>query len=127
LSRDRPFLIKQTEELYKISTSEKKILVDTLTPVSIYLKIRDKYSNSLLLESSDYGVNDNSYAYICFNPIAEIYIENNFIIKSLPDGSKEKIEINKNVNVVNEIDKFFKLFKCKKNDKKLWCIWVYEL
>ena len=36
----------------------------------------------------------------------------------MPDGSKEKIEINKNVNVVNEIDKFFKLFKCKKNDKK---------
>ena len=87
--------------------------MDTLTPVSIYLKIRDKYSNSLLLESSDYGVNDNSYAYICFNPIAEIYVENNFIIKSFPDGNKEKIEINENINVVNEIDKFFKLFMGK--------------
>jgi len=63
--------------LYKILTSEKKILADTLTPVSIYLKIRDKFSNSLLLESSDYGANDNSYAYVCFNPIAEISVENN--------------------------------------------------
>ena len=118
MSCDRPFLIKKIEELYKISTSEKQILVDTLTPVSIYLKIRDKYSNSILLESSDYGVNDNSYAYICFNPIAEIYVENNFIIKSFPGGNKEKIEIKENVNVVNELDKFFKLFKCQKNNKK---------
>ena len=104
--------------MYKISTSEKKILADTLTPVSIYLKIRDKFSNSLLLESSDYGANDNSYAYVCFNPIAEISVENNFIIKSFPDGKKEKIKIKENINVVDEIDKFFKLFECKKNDKK---------
>ena len=88
--------------MYKISTSEKKILADTLTPVSIYLKIRDKFSNSLLLESSDYGAN----------------VENNFIIKSFPDGKKEKIKIKENINVVDEIDKFFKLFECKKNDKK---------
>ncbi|MEO2144249.1 MAG: anthranilate synthase component I family protein, partial [Flavobacteriaceae bacterium] len=104
--------------MYKISTSEKKILADMLTPVSIYLKIRDKFSNSLLLESSDYGANDNSYAYVCFNPIAEISVENDFIIKSFPDGKKEKIKIKENINVVDEIDKFFKLFECKKNDKK---------
>ena len=73
------FFNLKNKELYKISTSEKKILADTLTPVSIYLKIRDKFSNSLLLESSDYGANDNSYAYVCFNPIAEISVENNFI------------------------------------------------
>ena len=41
-----------------------------MTPVSIYQKIRDKFSNSILLESSDYVANDNSYAYVCFNPIS---------------------------------------------------------
>ena len=41
--------------MYKIKTFRKKILADTMTPVSIYQKIRDKFSNSILLESSDYG------------------------------------------------------------------------
>ena len=57
---------------YTFETHHRKLLVDTMTPVNMYLKIRDGYPNSILLESSDYGVNDNSVAYICFNPIAEI-------------------------------------------------------
>ena len=104
--------------MYKILTSEKKLLADTLTPVSIYLKIRDKFSNSLLLESSDYGANDNSFAYVCFNPIAHISVKENIISKSFPDGVKETIEINKNIDVVKQVDEFCKLFECKKNDKK---------
>ena len=104
--------------MYKILTYEKKLLADTLTPVSIYLKIRDKFSNSLLLESSDYGANDNSFAYVCFNPIAHISVKENIISKSFPDGVKETIEISKNIDVVKQVDEFCKLFECKKNDKK---------
>ncbi len=118
MSRDRPFFIKTNKELYKIFTSERNLLADTLTPVSIYQKVRDNFSNTLLLESSDYGANDNSYAYVCFNPIAHISISENLISKSFPDGKKENIEINKNTDVVKQIDNFCKLFECKKNDKK---------
>ena len=118
MSRDRPFLIKRTKKLYKIITSEKKLLADTLTPVSIYLKIRDNFSNSLLLESSDYGANDNSYAYVCFNPIAHISVHGKFISKSFPDGKKENIEIKENTDVVQQVDDFCKLFDCRKNEKK---------
>ncbi len=118
MSRDRPFLIKRTKKLYKIISSEKKLLADTLTPVSIYLKIRDNFSNSLLLESSDYGANDNSYAYVCFNPIAYISVDGNFISKSFPDGKKENIEIKENTDIVQEVDDFCKSFDCIKNEKK---------
>ena len=118
MSRDRPFLIKKTKKLYKIITSEKKLLADTLTPVSIYLKIRDNFSNSLLLESSDYGANDNSYAYVCFNPIAHISIHGKFISKSFPCGKKENTEINENTDVVQHVDDFCRLFDCRKNEKK---------
>ena len=118
MSRDRPFLIKTNKELYKILTSQKELLADTLTPVSIYQRIRDNFSNTLLLESSDYGANDNSYAYVCFNPIAHISIKGNLISKSFPDGKKEYIEINKNIDVVKEVDNFCKLFDCQKNHKK---------
>ena len=61
---------------FNLYTHYKKILADTITPVSIYLKIRDNYPNSILLESSDYHANDNSFSYICFNPIASIKVEN---------------------------------------------------
>ena len=60
---------------FKLKENRKEIITDTLTPVSIYLKIRDIYANSILLESSDYSSKDNSYAYICFKPIAKFELE----------------------------------------------------
>ena len=57
---------------FELKTHYKKILADTISPVSVYLKIRDKFPNSILLESSDYHGNDNSFSYICCNPIASI-------------------------------------------------------
>ena len=89
LSRDRPFLIYK--RLYNFKTYKKKVLADTLTPVSIYQKVREKFSNSILLESSDYGVNDNSYAYICFNPISHISIKKQQIEIEYPDQRKKLI------------------------------------
>lgn len=96
---------------YDLYTHYKKILVDTITPVSIYLKIRDKYPNSILLESSDYHANDNSFSYICFNPIASIKVENECISQTFPDGSTLSKPIINNTNVTDEIHQFTKRFK----------------
>ncbi|MEN9489134.1 MAG: hypothetical protein RL494_1399, partial [Bacteroidota bacterium] len=103
---------------YNLKTQFKQILADTITPVSIYLKIRDKFPNSLLLESSDYHANDNSFSYICCNPIAFIKIENETIFKSFPDGTSQKIEIDNQTNIPNEIQKFTAQFKSENNDFK---------
>lgn len=94
---------------YQLHTKSKKILADTFTPVSVYLKIRDKFPNSLLLESSDYHANDNSFSYICFNPIANFSIENNCVIKQYPDHSIVKTDII-NTNVVDELSQFSQQF-----------------
>jgi len=96
--------------MYQLKTHFKKILEDNITPVSIYLKIRDKYPNSILLESSDYHANDNSFSYICCNPIASIKIENEIITQKFPDGS-QTISDTRNTDVTNEIHKFTKQFK----------------
>ncbi len=96
---------------YNLYTHYKKILADTITPVSIYLKIRDKYPNSILLESSDYHANDNSFSYICFNPIASIKVENETISQTFPDGSFTESNIEKDTSVSEEIHKFTKRFK----------------
>ena len=95
---------------YKLKTHYKKILADTLSPVSIYLKIRDKFPNSMLLESSDYHGNDNSFSYICCNPIASLKIEGNLLTKTFPDQTKQNYEINPN-KVTQEIDQFTKQFE----------------
>ena len=75
---------------YKLKTYSKKLLADTLTPVSVYLRLRDKFPNSLLLESSDYHANDNSFSYICCNPIASICIQGERITQTFPDASSKE-------------------------------------
>ncbi len=104
--------------MYQLTTTFKKLLADTITPVSVYLKIRDKYPNSLLLESSDYHASDNSFSYICCNPIASIKIENEIITESFPDGSIEKTEISSEINIPNKLQEFSKRFKTENSDFK---------
>ncbi|MCX2679695.1 anthranilate synthase component I family protein [Galbibacter sp. EGI 63066] len=105
-------------EGYQLKTHYKQILADTITPVSVYLKIRDRFPNSILLESSDYHANDNSFSYICFNPIASIKVENNIVSKTYPDGSNSEEEITKKMNIPAVIEAFAGDFKADKNDFK---------
>jgi len=104
--------------MFQLTTTYKKILADTITPVSVYLKIRDKYPNSLLLESSDYHANDNSFSYICCNPIASIKIENEKIIEVFPDGNRIEIPITEDINVPERIQEFSKQFHTETSNFK---------
>ena len=103
---------------FKLNTKFKQILADTITPVSVYFKIRDKFPNSLLLESSDYHGNDNSFSYICCNPIASIKIENETIIKQFPDGTTETISIDAQTDIPEVIQQFLGKFESEKTNFK---------
>ncbi|KGK29501.1 anthranilate synthase component I family protein [Cellulophaga sp. E6(2014)] len=103
---------------YKLHTHYKKILADTITPVSVYLKIRDRFPNSILLEGSDYHANDNSFSYICCNPIASIKVENEIITQQFPDGKVEEIAIDASTDVVSIIENYSKRFIADENDFK---------
>lgn len=102
---------------YFLKTYSKKLLADTLTPVSTYLRLRDKFPNSLLLESSDYHVNDNSFSYICFNPIAFIKLENETIVQNFPDG-KTVVDSATSHNVTKILSNFAASFTSEKNNFK---------
>ena len=95
---------------YKLKTHYKKILSDTITPVSVYLKVRDRYPNSILLESSDYHGNENSFSYICCNPIASISVKDNRLEEHFPDGSSVVTEISEGSGVTGMIHRFSKKF-----------------
>ena len=57
-----------------ISTEYKKMLSDVFTPVGIYLRLRDRFRDTILLESADYSAADNSFSYIGINAIGGIEI-----------------------------------------------------
>ncbi len=113
---------------YQLHTHSKKLLADTLTPVSVYLRIRDKFPNSLLLESSDYHANDNSFSYICCNPIASINIENDVITQQFPDGKEIISKVSRptskgdlggsSTNVPSVLESFAGSFSSSENDFK---------
>ena len=103
---------------FKLNTRSKKLLADTITPVSVYLRLRDKFPNSLLLESSDYRANDNTFSYICCNPIASIKVENEKISQQFPDGTSEEINIDSSTEVVSVLEAFAKSFQTEKTGHK---------
>ncbi len=88
---------------YNLKTSFKKKLADTATPVSIYLRLRDVFPNTILLESSDYHSRENSVSYVCADPVAGITLDKNVLSTYFPDGSSE----NKTTfNLTEEIQSF---------------------
>ena len=100
---------------YQLKTYDKKILADTITPVSIYLKVRDKFPNSILLESSDYHTNDNSFSYICCNPIASIKVENEVIEAQFPNGQTTSHSTTQK-DVIESIREFSESFIADESD-----------
>ena len=94
--------------MYSIRTHSKTILADTITPVSLYLKIRDIYPQSILLESSDYHGGRDNYSFICMEPLATVEVKNHNVSYQFPD---ERIELNNNENVVGALRDFFAAFK----------------
>lgn len=77
-------------ETFNFSTNTKTILADLYTPVGVYMRLRDIYPQSALMESSDYHDKDNSRSFIGINPIASVAIGHGLATISFPDGSKEE-------------------------------------
>jgi len=81
--------------IYQYKTSSRTILADLYTPVGVYMRLRDIYPQSVLMESSDYHVQNNSRSFIGINPMASVAIGHGMATVTLPDGSTEQHEVNK--------------------------------
>ena len=103
---------------FKLNTTYKKLLADTFTPVSIYLKLRDKFPNSILLESSDYHGNENSFSFICIEPVASFKVENEIITINYPDSNTITKPIDSFTSIPNEISSFANSFDISTNKFK---------
>uniref|UniRef100_UPI0032169A31 anthranilate synthase component I family protein n=1 Tax=uncultured Draconibacterium sp. TaxID=1573823 RepID=UPI0032169A31 len=97
----------------------RKLLADTVTPVSIYLRLRTLYPKSILLESSDYHGNENAYSFIAFDPIACFKVNNGEVEKTLPGKQKEHYSLSEKRILHDELDNFFKTFDVDSNEIEL--------
>ncbi|QJD77982.1 anthranilate synthase component I family protein [Spirosoma rhododendri] len=80
---------------FRVVSRHKRMLADIITPVSIYLRIRDRFLNSILLESSDYHGNDNSFSYIAFDPVAKFSYQGTQLTEQLPGQEPTVREIDR--------------------------------
>lgn len=96
---------------FQLKTYAKKMLADTLTPVNIYLRLRDIFAGSILLESSDYHGHENSLSFICCDPMATFRVFQEQAEISLPGKPLSKVAINKAGQVTHLLDEFKSAFK----------------
>ena len=80
---------------FNYTTTSKTILADLYTPVGVYMRLRDIYPQSALMESSDYHDSNNSRSFIGIAPIASVAIGHGEATISFPDGTTESHEVNK--------------------------------
>jgi len=93
----------------QVKTQWKRLLADTITPVSIYLRVRDLFPNSILLESADYHNRDDSMSYICCDPVSSIILQNGVIREKYPDGSLLQYNLEEG-RLTEKLADFSKLF-----------------
>ena len=90
-------------ETFKYTTTSKTILADLYTPVGVYMRLRDLYPQSALMESSDYHDANNSHSFIGINPIANVAIGHGVATISFPDGTTERKPLSANFSSAEAI------------------------
>lgn len=96
---------------FNYKTNFSTILGDLHTPVSTYLKVRDLFPQSALMESSDYHGSENNRSFIGLDPVASVGVNHGVATMTYPDGSVEKKEITENYKVENALNEFLSRFK----------------
>lgn len=100
---------------FSISTRQKRFLADTLTPVSIFLRLRNQYPFSVILESADYHAMQNSFSYIACDPVASFQLDNNVVKQVFPDGTHEQFTLQSREEAMDALRAFAQRFQSPEN------------
>jgi anthranilate synthase component 1 len=110
---------------YTFHTKTKKILADLHTPVSLYLKIRDTFPQSALLESSDFHANENSTSYISLEPIASVEVNRGVCTMKYPDDSRHERQLTDSFTIADALSGFIADIKVEGPDKNMCGLFGY--
>ena len=112
-------------ETFKYTTTSKTILADLYTPVGVYMRLRDLYPQSALMESSDYHEKDNSRSFIGIDPLASVAIGHGMATVTYPDGSTFQHEVNKEYRSDKAIHQLIDCIEVSGDDAKTCGLFGY--
>lgn len=98
-------------ETFNYQTATRTILADLYTPVGVYMRLRDSYPQSVLMESSDYHEASNSRSFIGINPLASVSVSHGRAVCTLPDGSRTERRLSEDYRCDQAINDFLARFK----------------
>ena len=110
---------------FNYTTISKTILADLYTPVGVYMRLRDLYPQSALMESSDYHEKDNSRSFIGIGPMASVAIGHGTATVTYPDGTTFQHEVNKDYRSDKAIHQLIDHIHVDGDDAKLCGLFGY--
>ena len=110
---------------FNYTTTSKTILADLYTPVGVYMRLRDLYPQSALMESSDYHEKDNSRSFIGIEPMASVAIGHGVATITYPDGSTLTHEVNKEYRSDKAIHELIDRIHVEGDDAKICGLFGY--
>ncbi|MBE6264912.1 MAG: anthranilate synthase component I family protein [Prevotella ruminicola] len=112
-------------ETFNYTTTSKTILADLYTPVGVYMRLRDLYPQSALMESSDYHDSNNSRSFIGIDPMASVAIGHGMATVTYPDGSTLQHEVNKEYRSDKAIHQLIDHIQVSGDDAKICGLFGY--
>jgi len=106
-------------------TVSKTILADLYTPVGVYMRLRDLYPQSALMESSDYHDKSNARSFIGLHPIASVAIGHGKATINYPDGSVLEEMIRPDFQADKAINALLQRIKVKGSDSEYCGLFGY--
>ena len=114
-----------TSKQYHYHTASKRILGDLLTPVSVYMKMRDLSPQSALMESSDYHGSENAKSFISAHPIASVSVSHGMGLLRFPDGTCEEHTMTSEFGTAQFINRFLDAFTIEGDRQEACGLWGY--
>ncbi len=110
---------------FNYKTSTRTILADMYTPVALYMRLRDLYPQSALMESSDYHSHDTARSFFGVNPVGSIAIDHGVARMLFPDGTIEEKPITASYPVEKAINEFIGSFNVEGEGKEYCGLYGY--
>jgi anthranilate synthase component I len=96
----------------RIETVCKKMLADVYTPVGIYLRLRDRFRDTVLLESTDHHASENSWSFIGVQAIGGIEVKDLHTIEfKYPGQLPEKQMLDNPKTITNVINTYLQRYE----------------
>ena len=110
---------------FEYNTSSRTILADLYTPVGVYMRLRDLYPQSALMESSDYHDKSNARSFIGIQPIASVAVGHGIATINYPDGTVSEQAICSDYQTDKAINALLQCIKIKGSDSEFCGLFGY--